>query len=115
MTDVILVLNAGSSSIKFRSYSIEGSELGLGLRGQIEGLFTSPRFIAHDRNGDQAGEKRWGDGTKLSHEDGIQYISQFLTTHRGDNHLVAVGHRVVHGGEKFAKAVLATPDVVDEL
>ncbi|MFC0397398.1 acetate/propionate family kinase [Paraburkholderia rhizosphaerae] len=115
MTDVILVLNAGSSSIKFRSYAIEGDELGLGLHGQIEGLFTSPRFIAYDRNGDQAGEKRWGDGTALSHEDGIQYISQFLTTHRGDNHLVAVGHRVVHGGEKFTKAVLATPEVVDEL
>ncbi|CAB3752099.1 acetate/propionate family kinase [Paraburkholderia humisilvae] len=115
MTDVILVLNAGSSSIKFRAYYIEGGELGLGLHGQVEGLFSAPHFIAHDRHGEAAGEKRWGDGAKLSHEEGIQFISQFLTSHRGDNRLVAVGHRVVHGGEKFAKAVLATPDVVDEL
>ncbi|MDQ7978930.1 acetate/propionate family kinase [Paraburkholderia sp. SARCC-3016] len=115
MTDVILVLNAGSSSIKFRAYYIDGSELGLGLHGQIEGLFSSPHFIAHDRDNEQVGEKRWGDGASLSHEDGIQYISEFLTSHRGDNRLVAVGHRVVHGGEKFAKSVLATPDVVDEL
>jgi acetate kinase len=115
MTDVILVLNAGSSSIKFRAYYIEGSELGLGLHGQVEGLFSSPHFIAYDRHGEQVGEKRWGDGANLSHEDGVQTISQFLSSHRGDNRLVAVGHRVVHGGEKFAKSVLATPAVVDEL
>jgi acetate kinase len=115
MTDVILVLNAGSSSIKFRAYYVEGSELGLGLHGQVEGLFSSPHFIAYDRDGSQAGEQRWGDGATLSHEDGIRCISQFLTSHRGDNRLIAVGHRVVHGGEKFAKSVLATPEVVDAL
>src|ERR1700760_2673561 len=98
MTDVILVLNAGSASIKVRGDYIEGSELGLGLHGQVEALFSAPHFIARDRQGDLAGEKRWGDGAKLSHEEGIQFISQFLTSHRGDNRLIAVGHRVVHGG-----------------
>ncbi|CAB3751584.1 acetate/propionate family kinase [Paraburkholderia solisilvae] len=119
MTDVILVLNAGSSSIKFRAYYVEGDvadgELGLGLHGQVEALFSAPHFIAYDQHGAQVGEKHWGDGAKLSHEDGIQTISDFLTSHRGDSRLIAVGHRVVHGGEKFAKSVLATPQVLDEL
>ena len=59
MADTILVLNAGSSSIKFSLFAEAGSELALVARGQIEGIDTSPHFIAQDANGQMASEQRW--------------------------------------------------------
>ncbi|HEY3599307.1 MAG TPA: acetate/propionate family kinase [Paraburkholderia sp.] len=115
MSDVILVLNAGSSSIKFCAYFVQGGELALGVHGQVEGLFSAPRFTAFDSNGDEVGMKSWGEGVRLEHEEAVQYIGTFLRSHRDGNRLVAVGHRVVHGGEAFSTAVLATPEVVDAL
>ena len=47
-TDAILVLNAGSSSLKLSVFTTGADELALELRGQLEGLYTSPRFAAHD-------------------------------------------------------------------
>jgi len=46
MADVILVLNAGSSSLKFSVFEIAAKELTLQLKGQIEGIGTAPRFVA---------------------------------------------------------------------
>jgi acetate kinase len=67
MADAIVVLNAGSSSIKFSLFLMRGDELELDQRGQIEGLYTAPHFIAFDRAGKRAAEKSWGEGTKLGH------------------------------------------------
>lgn len=115
MTDVILVLNAGSSSIKFSAFDAQSEDLTLVLRGQIEGLFTAPRFQAFDESGEPLGVKEWGDGARLEHEGAIACIGDFLRSHRGGNHLIAVGHRVVHGGQRFSQPALATADVLDEL
>ena len=57
MTDAILVLNAGSSSIKFSAFALKAGTLELLLRGQVEGLFTAPRFVARDGNGHEIGAK----------------------------------------------------------
>jgi acetate kinase len=114
MADVILVLNAGSSSIKFSAFDIQSEDLALVLRGQIEGLFATPRFLAFDQSGDQLGVKEWSN-SQLEHEGAIAYIGEFLRSHRGGNRLVAVGHRVVHGGQRFSQPALATADVLDEL
>ena len=51
MADVIMVLNAGSSSIKFSAFDVEGKALELVTRGQVEGLFSSPHFVAFDARG----------------------------------------------------------------
>ena len=48
MTDAIVVLNAGSSSFKFSLFATSGQDLALVARGQAEGLYTSPRFVAKD-------------------------------------------------------------------
>ncbi len=56
MIDDILVLNAGSSSIKFCVFAATPSGLDLVLRGQAEGLFTSPRFVAKTADGALIGE-----------------------------------------------------------
>jgi acetate kinase len=115
MADVILVLNAGSSSIKFSAFDARSDDLALVLRGQIEGLFATPRFVAFDQAGEQLGVKEWSNGEQFQHEGAIAYIGEFLRGHRGGNRLIAVGHRVVHGGQRFSQPALATPDVLDEL
>ncbi|MFP3566057.1 acetate/propionate family kinase [Paraburkholderia sp. SIMBA_030] len=114
MADVILVLNAGSSSIKFSAFDARSTDLTLVFRGQIEGLFSAPRFTALDQDGKEIGVNDWGNG-RLEHEDAVAHIGQFLRSHREGNRLVAVGHRVVHGGQRFSRPVLVTPDVLDEL
>ena len=54
MADVILVLNAGSSSIKFSAFDVEGDALELVTHGQVEALFSAPHFVAYDRRGEKS-------------------------------------------------------------
>jgi len=65
MADAILVLNAGSSSIKFSLFTIADDQLALNVRGQVEGLYTAPKFSAKDAAGAVAGERSWDSGTRL--------------------------------------------------
>ena len=115
MAEVILVLNAGSSSIKFSAFAPEGGTLRLALSGQIEGLYTAPRFIAKDMEGTQVGSKSWGEGETLGHDGAIAYLGDFLRGHGEGHHLQAVGHRVVHGGAEFARPVRVTSEVLSAL
>lgn len=101
MSDAIGVLNAGSSSIKFSLFLAEGGELRLHRRGQIEGLFTSPRFIAKDDADNVVAERSWGEGTRLGHDGGIQHLFDFVRKEAGRHRLIGVGHRVAHGGVQF--------------
>jgi acetate kinase len=106
MTDVILVLNAGSSSIKFSLFLAQTDQLQLRLRGQIEGLHTAPRFIAKDAAGAELREHKWDEGTRLGHDGAIDYLIGFLLEYREELRLIAVGHRVVHGGVEFSEPTL---------
>ncbi|HTH61221.1 MAG TPA: acetate/propionate family kinase [Paraburkholderia sp.] len=114
MADVILVLNAGSSSLKFSVFDAQAEVAQALLHGQMEGLHTAPRFTATDAAGDVS-SKEWGAGVQLGHEGAIAWIGQFLGEHRDAHRLVAVGHRVVHGGHAFVAPALVTPDVIAEL
>jgi acetate kinase len=116
MTDAILVLNAGSSSIKFSLFAERGPELALVAAGQVEGIYTAPHFVAKDAAGKPAGEKRWEAGAKLGHDGALAHIVDWLkATHGKDHHLAAVGHRVVHGGTDYAAPVRADAGVVAKL
>ncbi|TFW27153.1 acetate/propionate family kinase [Massilia horti] len=116
MADLILVLNAGSSSIKFRGYAIAGREPQLVVRGQIEGLYTDgARFTVKDAMGERSDEHRWPSGSQLDHEGAIRYLGDWLRGHREAHRVAAVGHRVVHGGLKFVEPTLVTPEVIEEL
>jgi acetate kinase len=115
MREAILVLNAGSSSIKFSVFVGKNDGLDLVIRGQAEGLFTSPRFVAKSADGTVLDEKTWGEGVKLGHAGAIEYLSQFLQEHRGGMTLVGVGHRVVHGGMKYFQPVRVDAQVLANL
>jgi acetate kinase len=115
MTDTILVLNAGSSSIKFSAFLDSGSEPEFLLGGQIEGLYVALRFSARDAAGKSIGTREWGQGTRLGHDGGIAHLIEFLQGYRDRYRLIAVGHRVVHGGLEFSQPVQVDAQVVAKL
>jgi acetate kinase len=114
MADAILVLNAGSSSLKFSAFDAGGQFAPL-FDGQIEGLYTAARFKARDARGNQIGAKTWDKGADVGHGEAIAHLVDFLQSHRGEHRLVAVGHRVVHGGLAFPQPVRVDAAVVAEL
>src|SRR5262245_16396163 len=100
MTDGILVVNAGSSSVKFSVFSGGGAgEPALIVGGQVGGLGTEPVFVARDAARKTVGEKRWGAGAALSHDGALAHIVDWVKErYGGTGQLAAVGHRVTHGG-----------------
>jgi acetate kinase len=114
MSDALLVLNAGSSSLKFSVFLDEDPPRPL-LRGRIEGLPASPRFVA-DAGATRVAEQAWPAGTRLGHDGAIEFL---FTWGRGGvlegHRVVAVGHRVVHGGTDYAAPVRLDAAVVAKL
>ncbi len=115
MSDAIAVLNAGSSSIKYSLFLLRGAALQLVLRGQVEGLHTSARFVAHDAAGELLEEKEWEPGVQLGHAGALDFLVPFVRRHLGNDHLAAIGHRVVHGGMHYAKPVRMNGRILDAL
>ncbi len=115
MSDAILVLNAGSSSIKFSIYLMQGDELEPHIGGQLEGLYTAPRFKATKAGAGVIGERQWEAGSPLGHDGAIGFLADFLREKLGDHRLAGVGHRVVHGGLVYAAPVRLSAAVVSDL
>jgi acetate kinase len=114
MNDAILVLNAGSSSIKFSLFS--ANELALLAGGQMAAIHTEPKFTAKDAARKPLAEKRWPAQTKLGHEAALNHIVEWLkATYGADHRLAAVGHRVVHGGADYAAPVRVDAAVLAKL
>src|SRR5256712_5281649 len=102
--DAILVLNAGSSSLKLSVFAEGAGELALQMRGQVESLYTVPRFVAQDPSGRVVAQEFWP-GRKLGHDGAIEYLRDFLKRQLANDRLVGVGHRVVHGGLEYTAPV----------
>ena len=114
MSDALLVLNAGSSSLKF-SVLLDEEPPRPVLHGQLEGLLTEPRFIAR-KNGAVIDEKHWPAGTELGHQGAIEFLFAWGRGGAlGENRIIAAGHRVVHGGVKFTAPVLINRETLVEL
>src|SRR5262249_31057429 len=91
-----------------------GGDLTLELHGQIEGLYTMPRFEARDSTGRVVAEQSW-DRTTLGHDGALEYLDDFLQHHLADHRLVGVGHRVVHGGLEYTAPVRVEPKTLAAL
>ncbi len=115
MADAIVVINAGSSSLKFSLFVERGADLELRLRGQVEGLFTAPRFVAKDEAGQVVAEKSWGEGATLGHEGALEHLLGVLRERHGTDRLAGVGHRVVHGGPDYDRPLRVDAKVLDDL
>ncbi|HVU51754.1 MAG TPA: acetate/propionate family kinase [Polyangia bacterium] len=114
MPEAILVLNAGSSSIKLALFARGAGDPVLVARGQVAGLATAPVFAAQDAAGTPAGERRWG--APLGHEEALAHVLDWVRARYGGAYaLAAVGHRVVHGGAAFAAPVRVDAEVLAAL
>lgn len=115
MENYVLVLNAGSSSLKFSAYQrLEPDKWRIGFRGQISGIGSSPQFVAKNAEGDLVAECSLGSGVDDARA-AIQLLAFWLRENYGGTRLIGVGHRVVHGGGYYAKPVLVTERVLADL
>ncbi|MBY8826551.1 acetate/propionate family kinase [Hephaestia mangrovi] len=114
MSDALLAINAGSSSIKFGLFTAGADIIPL-ARGKLEGIGTAPHLIVHDADGQVLTERRWEDGADMAHEAFFDAIFGWIEGHLAPNRLIGVGHRIVHGGASFADPVIATRAVIAEL
>ena len=112
----ILVINAGSSSLKFSVFHLHGaSGLDLVVRGQVDGLGSMPRLTAKDGAGKKLVEREFGAKEGREAKDGMRLAGKWLREHFQGEQMAAVGHRVVHGGAKFSQPVLLDDKVFAEL
>jgi acetate kinase len=105
MSDAILVLNAGSSSLKFSVFQPGSGSNRLLARGQVEGIGTAPRFILRGAQGEVIEDQALAVDVGGGHEQALGLVLERCQKQLGGDRLVAVGHRVVHGGVKFAVPV----------
>ena len=116
MSDAILVLNAGSSSFKFTEFLLgEGEALEVGISGNLEELYGAARFRARDASGEVVGEHAWGEQAPPTHAGALEFLFDWLQAHVSDVKLLAVGHRVVHGGTKYAAPMRIDAAALDTL
>jgi acetate kinase len=111
----ILILNCGSSSIKYQLFNM--ADKLLIAKGGIEKLGMKGSFLKHVRQDEQVVVF---EGEIMDHKIGIEYILGILTSPKYGcieslHELDAIGHRVVHGGERFNTSVLLTDEVIAEV
>src|SRR5258708_10511752 len=115
MDDYALVLNAGSSSLKFCVFRRPVAEKWLvEARGQIEGIGTSPRLLAKGPDGQVLGANDLNtdvcDGSSA-----MDALASWLRSNYGRARVLGVGHRVVHGGTAYAQPTIVTLKVLADL
>ena len=114
--NAILVINAGSSSLKFSVFRETGREsVAVAINGQISGIGTAPVFEARDTHKRPLGGRSWGADEPSDRTALLGFLLDWIEEHLEGAKLVAAGHRVVHGGTRYAAPVLVTPAVMEEL
>jgi acetate kinase len=115
LTRLLLVVNAGSSSIKFSVYGVANgaTPLTLRYRGEVEGLGARPRFAARGADGASLAVDALSGDTR--HDTALRRILDWIEARSAGAEIVAAGHRVVHGGTRYASPIAITPDILREL
>ena len=112
----ILVVNAGSSSLKFSLFRTGTGGLELAARGLIDGLGTRPRLAVKDGGGATLESRDLAAAEAREVKDAVVLAGDWLRAQFGpDAPLLAVGHRVVHGGPEYSRPVLVDAPVLDAL
>jgi acetate kinase len=109
----IVVLNAGSSSVKFSTFTRRADALERDLRGQVSGLGTAPRLTV--RRGREVIADSELAGAPLRHQAAVDVLLEFLGRQAGGVRIAGVGHRVVHGGLEFMAPTVVDADVLGRL
>ena len=115
MNDYTVVVNAGSSSLKFSVYRrAESDSWTLEARGQVEGIGTSPKFSAKDGADKPIGDVAL-DPTIRDARAALGFVANWLRDRYHGAHVCGVGHRVVHGGAQYSGPTIVTPEVLENL
>ena len=113
--DVVLVLNAGSSSIKFAVYGIGSDGPDRLTHGEIEGIGALPRFHARDASGAEIAGMPWAKDANFSVHKLIEALIDWIEQRFGRGRIMAAGHRVVLGGLEHTAPVLLDAALLDRL
>lgn len=116
MDDYALVLNAGSSSLKFCVFERpQGESWRLEARGQIEGIGTSPKLSVKNEGGKRLADKKLDANTVRDGRDAVDTLAAWLRSNYGGSQVLGVGHRVVHGGPHFDRPTVLNQRIMAEL
>lgn len=115
MSRALISLNSGSSSIKFGLYTLEQDGPRHAAGGKLEGIGSDPRILVRKDDGEVLLEKSWPGGAGLTHEDLLGELYGWAQDHLSEHEIVAVGHRVVHGGGVFRAPQRIDPALVERL
>jgi acetate kinase len=114
MRDYALVLNAGSSSLKFCVYGRDAAAWQQVAHGQIEGIGSAPRFAVKDGAGKRLVD-RAADASVKDARSALDSLAGWLRETYPGARVLGVGHRVVHGGARYTGPVVVGPEVLAEL
>jgi acetate kinase len=115
MNDYTVVVNAGSSSLKFSVYRrAESDSWTLEARGQVEGIGTIPKFSAKDGADAPIGDVAL-DASIRDARAALGFVANWLRDRYHGAHVCGVGHRVVHGGAQYSGPTIVTPEVLENL
>ncbi len=119
MSSATLVINAGSSSIKFAVFSLAENSVSLRMiyRGEIAGIGGRPHFTVHDCTGEIVSAAKQSLVTEKirSHADAFFVLFDWINHSLSEFRFIAVGHRVVHGGEKYSIPVVVSEEILYNL
>lgn len=110
MSKLVLILNCGSSSLKFAILDpATGEEK---LSGLAEAFFLPESRIKWKLNGEKGSADL---GAGAAHTEALDFLASNIMTDELKNSIAAIGHRIVHGGEKYTKSVLINDDVIKNI
>jgi acetate kinase len=116
MSETILVLNAGSSSIKFQLFAVGRDDLlERRMKGQVEGIGTRPRLLAKDGKEEILIDETRPAADVSNVPAALDKVIAFLRQQLGGRLPTAIGHRVVHGGPDYSKPTVVDAAVIDRL
>lgn len=116
MGGTVLVVNAGSSSIKFQLFErLPGDELELEFKGQMEGIGTRPHLVAKDAQGNVLVDDSFARTQIASVADALDQLEDWLESQLKGVLPKAIGHRVVHGGPEFSAPIVIDDAVLAKL
>jgi acetate kinase len=112
----VVSINSGSSSIKFALYTLDDAgDPQLSAGGKIEAIGIAPHLIVRTVGGDVILDRDWPDGATLSHAALLADLFDWAADHLEGREVIAIGHRVVHGGTEFAEPHLVDDNLLDAL
>jgi acetate kinase len=116
VSEAIVVVNAGSTSLKFAAYAVDTTRaLPLLCRGQIDSMESDPHFVVENAAGKQLGVHQWGEDHAIDHKTALHFVITWLEANLGDRKVKAAGHRIVLGGTRFEVPVRIDSDVLTYL